>query len=66
MIYTDQSAVEGGWHAGDMRENVGKSQVSVGINMADFGFSSNNMAQNYSRKFKQITSHTLGASIPMA
>lgn len=51
------SAVEGGWHSGDMRENVGKSQVSVGINLADFGVSSNNMRQWYNRDFKQITSH---------
>ena len=51
------SAVEGGWHAGDMRENVGKSQVSIGINLADMGQTSNNMAQSYSRKFKQITTH---------
>lgn len=51
------SAVEGGWHAGDMRESVGKSQVSIGINLADAGQTSNNMRQTYSRAYKQITSH---------
>lgn len=51
------SADTGAWQAGDMRENVGKSQVSVGINLADMGQTSNNMAQVYSRKFKQITTH---------
>lgn len=51
------SAGAGGWQAGDMRENVGKSQVSVGINLADMGQTSNSMTQSYSRKFKQITAH---------
>lgn len=51
------SQVTGDVYSGDMRENVGKSQVSVGINMASFGYTSNNMKQQYRHVFKQITNH---------
>ncbi len=51
------SAGEGGVYSGDMRENVGKSQVSVGINMANFGYTSNHMNQGHPHVFKQITNH---------
>ncbi|MBK1872243.1 ricin-type beta-trefoil lectin domain protein [Marinobacter sp. 1-3A] len=51
------SQVEGNVYSGDMRENVGKSQVSVGINMANFGYTSNNMNQQHPHVFKQITNH---------
>lgn len=51
------SQVEGDVYSGDMRENVGKSQVSVGINMANFGYASNNMNQQHPHVFKQITNH---------
>ncbi|MFV8572024.1 M66 family metalloprotease [Marinobacter sp. SBS5] len=51
------SAVEGGVYSGDMRENVAKSQVSVGINMANFGYTSNHMNQGHPHVFKQITNH---------
>ncbi|RZF83180.1 hypothetical protein EXT46_06955 [Pseudoalteromonas sp. CO325X] len=51
------SAVEGGIYSGDMRGDVAKSQVSVGINMADYGYTSNSMNQRYSHVFKQITNH---------
>ncbi|MDS1308682.1 M66 family metalloprotease [Marinobacter xiaoshiensis] len=51
------SQVTGSVYEGDMRENVGKSQVSVGINMANFGYTSNNMKQQHPHAFKQITNH---------
>ena len=51
------SAVEGSVYSGDMRENVAKSQVSVGINMANFGYTSNHMNQGHPHVFKQITNH---------
>lgn len=51
------SSTNGDVYSGDMRESVGKSQVSVGINMANFGYTSNNMRQSYPHVFKQITNH---------
>lgn len=56
-IYDSVSDVEGGVYSGDMRENVAKSQVSVGINQANFGVTSGNMRQQYAHVFKQITNH---------
>ncbi|WP_423187207.1 M66 family metalloprotease [Alishewanella sp. d11] len=54
----DQSSqTEGSVYNGDMRENVAKSQVSTGINLADSGYTSNNMRQSYPHLFKQITNH---------
>lgn len=44
-------------YSGDMRENVGKSQVSVGINMANYGLTSWDLTQNYPHFYKSITSH---------
>lgn len=51
------SQVDGDVYSGDMRENVAKSQVSVGINMANFGYTSNHMNQGHPHVFKQITNH---------
>lgn len=48
---------EGGVHKGDMRENVAKSQVSVGINLANIGVTSHNMSQTYTHGIKQTTNH---------
>lgn len=56
-IYDDVSDTEGGVYSGDMRENVAKSQVSVGINQANYGLTSSNMRQQYNHVFKQITNH---------
>lgn len=56
-IYDDVSDGEGSAHGGDMRENVAKSQVSIGINEADYGVTSNSMRQSYFSVFKQITNH---------
>ncbi|AUW07681.1 hypothetical protein C1N51_29160 (plasmid) [Vibrio campbellii] len=36
-VYTESSATEGGYHSGDMRELIGKSLISMGINNANFG-----------------------------
>lgn len=44
-IYTERSDGEGGVYAGDMRENVGKAQVSTGINLATWGATSSPMNQ---------------------
>lgn len=56
-IYDEVSNTEGSAHGGDMRENVAKSQVSIGINEADYGVTSNSMKQSYFSVFKQITNH---------
>ncbi|GAA3895729.1 M66 family metalloprotease [Leifsonia kafniensis] len=60
-IYTDASAVEGGVYSGDMRENVGKAQVSTGINLANFGTSSSTMSQSQPGTFNErILHHSAG------
>ena len=56
-IYDTVSAVDGGTYSGDMRENVAKSQVSTGINLANYGITSNNNRQSYRHLFKQVTNH---------
>ncbi|MCG8516621.1 MAG: M66 family metalloprotease [Pseudomonadales bacterium] len=56
-IYDDVSDDEGGIYSGDMRGDVAKSQVSVGINQANYGVTSSNMRQSYPHVFKQITNH---------
>lgn len=45
--YPKASLEEGGVYSGDMRENVAKSQISVGINLANFGVPSWNMTQRH-------------------
>lgn len=57
VIYDDASPTTGSYYAGDMRGDVAKSQVSVGINLANFGITSNNMNQSYPHLFKQTTIH---------
>ncbi|WP_353140630.1 M66 family metalloprotease [Acinetobacter pragensis] len=44
VIYDDVSATDGGVYSGDMRENVGKSTFSVGINLANWGVTSASMS----------------------
>jgi hypothetical protein len=56
-IYDTVSAGEGGIYSGDMRQNVAKAQVSTGINLANYGISSNNTLQSYPHLFKQVTTH---------
>lgn len=48
---------EGDAYGGDMRENIGKAQISTGINMANIGITSWRMNQNYPQPFKQTTAH---------
>lgn len=57
LEHDEASATQGDVYSGDMRENVGKAQVSSGINLANIGVSSHNMSQNYPHGFKQITNH---------
>ena len=47
----------GGIYDGDMRGNVAKSQVSVGINLANFGYPSWNMTQTYPKHNFNMTTH---------
>jgi hypothetical protein len=56
-IYSNQSSDNGDHHNGDMRESVGKSQVSQGINLANYGVASYSMNQTARHRFKQLTSH---------
>lgn len=44
-------------YSGDLRENVAKSQVSVGINLANAGVTSWDLSQNYPHSTKIITNH---------
>ncbi|MGL5603917.1 MAG: M66 family metalloprotease, partial [Plesiomonas sp.] len=57
IIYDQVSSTTGDVYSGDMRENVAKSQVSTGINLANLGVNSNNMLQKHPHGFKQITIH---------
>lgn len=56
-IYTSDSKDTGDVHNGDMREDVAKAQVSVGINLANYGVVSSEMDQSYDHVFAQITNH---------
>ena len=57
-IYDTASAVEGGVYGGDMRENTGKSTVSVGINLANFGATASGMAgQSQPQWFQNVVAH---------
>lgn len=44
-IYDSASSTEGGHYSGDMREDVGKSTFSVGINLANWGVTSASMSR---------------------
>lgn len=62
-IYTPEnpSVTNGDVYSGDMRENVGKAQVSTGINLANFGQSSGPMNQQQPSLFNQrIIHHSAG------
>lgn len=62
VIYTGASASTGDVYSGDMRENVGKAQVSTGINLANFGTSSSTMSQVQPGTFNQrIIHHSAGS-----
>lgn len=52
------SATEGGAYSGDMRENTGKSTISVGINLANYGVTSSSMAsQSQPQLFQSVVAH---------
>lgn len=57
-IYDTASASQGGVYEGDMRENVGKSTFSVGINLANWGITSASMAsQNQPQLTQTVVAH---------
>ncbi|WP_313399971.1 M66 family metalloprotease [Stenotrophomonas sp.] len=57
-IYDTASSGEGGVYSGDMRENTGKSTVSVGINLANFGATASGMAgQSQPQWFQNVVAH---------
>jgi hypothetical protein len=57
-IYTKSSATEGGVYDGDMREDIGKSLVSTGINLANYGISSSQGgAQENLAYFREVAIH---------
>lgn len=62
-IYTPEnpSVTNGDVYSGDMRENVGKAQVSTGINLANFGQTSGLMNQKQPGLYNQrIIHHSAG------
>lgn len=60
-VYEEKSAVNGDVYSGDLRENVGKAQVSTGINLANFGTTSGPMDQRQPGTFNQrIIHHSAG------
>ncbi|WP_062033112.1 M66 family metalloprotease [Acinetobacter sp. BMW17] len=57
-IYDTASTSQGGVYEGDMRENVGKSTFSVGINLANWGITSASMAsQNQPQLTQTVVAH---------
>lgn len=61
-IYDTASADQGGVYEGDMRENVGKSTFSVGINLANWGVTSASMASQSQPQLTQtvVAHHSRG------
>ncbi|MHA7268169.1 M66 family metalloprotease [Arthrobacter sp. HLT1-20] len=62
-VYTPEnpSVTNGDVYSGDMRENVGKAQVSTGINLANFGQTSGPMNQQQPSLYNQrIIHHSAG------
>ncbi|MGL5008055.1 MAG: M66 family metalloprotease [Plesiomonas sp.] len=58
-VYTERSDVDGGVYDGDMRGDIGKALVSIGINNANFGITDTaGNSQYYDRYFNHITAHT--------
>lgn len=56
-IYTTASTQNGDVYGGDLREQVAKSQVSSGINLANMGIPSAPMSQQNPHLFVQMTIH---------
>lgn len=60
-VYEEKSSVNGDVYSGDLRESVGKAQVSTGINLANFGTTSGPMDQRQPGTFNQrIIHHSAG------
>lgn len=58
-VYTERSLDNGGWHKGDMREDIGKALISTGINYANNAISSSaGSSQAPIRNIHHITAHT--------
>lgn len=58
-LYTTASEDEGGVYNGDMRENIGKALISVGINNANFGIvDSAGPSQAQPQHYRQVVVHT--------
>lgn len=57
-IYDTASVTTGDVYSGDMRENTGKSTVSVGINLANVGATASSMAsQEQPQLFQNVVAH---------
>ncbi|AKF86763.1 hypothetical protein MFUL124B02_32415 [Myxococcus fulvus 124B02] len=57
-IYDTASVTNGDVYSGDMRENTGKSTVSVGINLANFGATASSMqSQEQPQLFQHVLAH---------
>lgn len=57
IYHGGKSDTNGDIYSGDMREDVGKSTISVGIDSANYGVSSNTMEQKFEAIYKSRTSH---------
>jgi hypothetical protein len=59
QVYTVNSPDTGGVYDGDMRENLAKNLISLGINSANYGINSGMHSDGTSRKFMagQMTAH---------
>nr|ELR5081630.1 hypothetical protein [Providencia stuartii] len=55
--YTTKSAVDGGEHNGDMREEITKDLISDGINLANYGVNWSAPGENQFLPIKQVTIH---------
>lgn len=53
-IYTESSDVDGSVYSGDMRENIGKSLISIGIDNANFGVNSTAGPQQWQANHSSI------------
>lgn len=62
VIYDTASATEGGDYIGDMREDIAKDTVSVGINLANWGITSSSMGSQQQPQLTQtvVAHHVLG------
>lgn len=58
-LYTTASTDQGGVYDGDMRENIGKAMISIGINNANFGIVDTAGAEQVQPQYyRQVVVHT--------